>query len=106
MTPLTAKLGEQPVRQLVLLRVLTLLRNVGVLVSAGPTVPAPVDADRLEWEVSWAGRHAADRQTPFDWEQMWILVQLPQWDLLADWLGRLLARRPPLPEADGDTGAG
>jgi hypothetical protein len=94
MTPVAPDPGEHPVQQATLLRAMTLLRNIGLLVASGATVPRAVDAERLALDLESIDRLLASNEAPIDWGKMWELVFYSRWDLLADWLTRTLERHP------------
>jgi hypothetical protein len=86
MTPTAAQEGEQPVDQLLLLRVLLLFRNIGLLVGDGPVVPAPVNPVRLASDVDAVDRLAASPNAPIDWKMMWWMLISALWHRLAEWI--------------------
>jgi hypothetical protein len=98
MTPVTATEGEQPVDQRLLLRVLFLLRNIGLLVESGPAVPVPA-REGVALDVEAIEGMPVSLQPRIDWREMWWMFESSSWHVLAEWLDQLpgLANRPSSP---------
>jgi hypothetical protein len=90
MTPPGADEDFVPAERTTLLRVLVLLRNLGLLGSATRREPAPIDEAQLRTEIELVNRFIGSGMTRADWNALWDLF--PSWGAIADWLDGLLQR--------------